>query len=63
MVVVRAELTMVHKNMVKLRTMPIINEITRITKNDKELLCNKKTDCKLEITKSKMQHFVEENEV
>jgi hypothetical protein len=42
MVVVRAELTMVHKNIVKLRTMPIINEITRITKNDKELLCNKK---------------------
>lgn len=41
MVVVRAELTMVHKNMVKLRTMPITNERTRITKKYNELLCKR----------------------
>jgi hypothetical protein len=35
-VVVKAELTIVHKNMVKLRTMPITNERIRITKNEKE---------------------------
>jgi hypothetical protein len=38
-VVVRAELTIVHKNMVKLRTMPITNEIIRIAKKYRELLC------------------------
>lgn len=42
MVVVRAELTMVHKNMVKLRTMPITNERTRITKKYNELLCKQR---------------------
>jgi len=35
-VVVKAELTIVHKNMVKLRTMPITNERIRIIKNEKE---------------------------
>lgn len=35
-VVVKAELTIVHKNMLKLRTMPITNARIRITKNEKE---------------------------
>lgn len=38
-VVVKAELTMVHKNMVKLRAMPITNERIRMAKKYKELLC------------------------
>lgn len=38
-VVVRAELTMVHKNIVKLRTIPMISERTSSIKKDSELLC------------------------
>lgn len=48
-VVVRAELTMVHKNMVKLRTMPITNERIRITKKYKELLCILRKNLTLDI--------------
>lgn len=39
-VVVRAELTIVHRNMVKLRAIPMIREVVRITKNDREELCS-----------------------
>lgn len=37
-VVVRAEFTMVHKNIVKLRTIPITNERRKRTKKENELL-------------------------
>lgn len=41
-VVVKAELTIVHKNMVKLRAMPMIREAARIIKNDRDELCHSK---------------------
>ena len=39
-VVVRAEFTIVHQSMVKLRTIPITREMTRITLNDREAVCS-----------------------
>lgn len=38
-VVVRVELIMVYKNMVKLRVMFMIKEVIRVIKNDKEEFC------------------------
>ena len=43
-VVVRAEFTIVHQNMVKLRMIPITREMTRITLNDREAVCNSPDD-------------------
>lgn len=40
MVVVKAELTMVHQNIVKLRMIPITIERIKMTRNVKEFACN-----------------------